>query len=154
MRRLASLLSAALLSGATLWTAGLDAETPTIAVVANKESRVASLSRDELRQIFQTKTTRLPDGTRSDPVNLPQGNEVRTSFDRAVLGMDPNQVARYWVDRKIRGGNGPPKRLPSSLLVVKHVARTPGGLGYVPASAVTSEVTVVARVNGGQVTAP
>ena len=64
----------------------------------------SSLSRDQLKSIFQTRTTRLPTGEKAAPVNLPQGGSLRVGFDQAVLGLGPDQVARYWVDRKIRGG--------------------------------------------------
>jgi ABC-type phosphate transport system substrate-binding protein len=125
-----------------------------IVVIANKAVGVAKISRDELRPIFQTKKNTWPDGTPARPINLPDTNILRRAFDSAVLGLDPDRVARYWIDRKIRGGDRPPPTASSSALIVKLVSKTPGGLGYVEASAVDSSVKVVAKVADGQVVAP
>ena len=125
-----------------------------IVVIANKAVNLAKISRDELRPIFQTKKDTWPDGTPARPINLPDINPVRRAFDSAVLGLEPDRVARYWIDRKIRGGERPPPTASSSSLVVKLVSKTPGGLGYVEASAVDASVKVVAKIVDGQVVAP
>jgi ABC-type phosphate transport system substrate-binding protein len=125
-----------------------------IAVIANKGVAISSISRNELRPIFQTKKDTWPDGSTAHPMNLPETSPIRHAFDAAVLGLDPDRVARYWIDRKIRGGDRPPPVVSSSALVVKLVSKTPGGLGYVEASAVDGSVKVVAKVVDGQVVAP
>ncbi len=124
-----------------------------IAVIVNKDSSVQSLTEAQLRALFQTTKTSFAGG-RALPLNLPRGNSARTGFDAAVLGLDPDRVARYWVDRKIRGGNPPPKKLAKPELVVKVVAAKNGAIGYVNSSVNTERVKVVAYVRGGQVLAP
>lgn len=125
-----------------------------IAVIANKAVAVSNISRSELRPIFQTKKDTWPDGSAAHPMNLPESSPIRQAFDAAVLGLDPDRAARYWIDRKIRGGDRPPPVVSSSALVVKLVSKTAGGLGYVEASAVDGSVKVVAKVVDGQVVAP
>lgn len=125
-----------------------------IVVIANKGVSVKSITRDDLRPIFQTKKDTWPDGTPAKPFNLPDSNAVRQGFDAAVLGLDPDRVARYWIDRKIRGGERPPQTAPSSGVLVKVIAKTPGAVGYVEVSAVDASVKVVAKVVEGQVVAP
>jgi len=124
-----------------------------IAIVANKDLGVSSLSQSDLRPLFQTTKTSWSGG-KALPLNLPTGDSTRRGFDAAVLGLDPDRVARYWVDRKIRGGNPPPKALPKASLVLKVVSAKKGAIGYVPASAVNSSVKVVARIRGGRVVSP
>lgn len=125
-----------------------------IVVIANKSVSATKISRDDLRPIFQTKKDTWPDGTPAKPFNLPEKNTVRQGFDAAVLGLDPDRVARYWIDRKIRGGERPPQTAPSSAVMVKVISKTEGGVGYVEASAVDSSVKVVAKLVDGQVVAP
>lgn len=121
-----------------------------ISVIVHKRSRVATVDRDELRQIFQThKTAWSATGDRAIPINLPDKHPVRHEFDRAVLGLDPDRVARYWVDRKIRGDARPPRTAPSPAAVVRAVATNPDLVGYVPASEVGDEVKVVAKIIDG-----
>ncbi|HET8935242.1 MAG TPA: hypothetical protein VFN67_17460 [Polyangiales bacterium] len=125
-----------------------------IVVIANKSVTATKVTRDDLRPIFQTKKDTWPDGTPAKPFNLPDANKIRQGFDAAVLGLDPDRVARYWIDRKIRGGERPPQNAPSSAVMVKVIGKTIGGVGYVEASAVDASVKVIAKVVDGQVVAP
>lgn len=125
-----------------------------IVIIANKGVRVTEIARNELRPIFQTKKDTWPDGTPARPFNLPEGNAFRQGFDAAVLGLDPDRVTRYWIDRKIRGGERPPQTAPSSAVVLKIVSKTAGALGYVEATAVDASVKVVAKIVNGEVVAP
>jgi ABC-type phosphate transport system substrate-binding protein len=143
-----------LLLGLALSPRPSNAGTEDLVVIANKAGTPASASRDDLRPIFQTKTSSWPDGSSVRPFNLPDGSPQRVEFDQAVLGLDADRAARYWIDRKIRGGERPPTTAPSPALMLRLVAATPGGVGYVPASAVNDTVKIVARVRGGQVVRP
>ena len=126
----------------------------TLVVIANKAVSATVLTRDELRPIFQTKKTTWPDGTPVRPFNLPDANATRQGFDAAVLGLDPDRVARYWIDRKIRGGERPPTIVSSSALMVKAVAKAAGAIGYAENSAVDASVKVIAKIIDGQVVKP
>lgn len=129
--------------------------TPDVILVIANKSVTASVTRDVLRPIFQTKTTSWPDGSDARPFNLPDTDPARHGFDAAVLGLDPDRVARYWVDRKIRGGERPPKTAPSGAVMLKVVSKTPGAVGYIDGSvAVDASVKVVAKIIGGEVTKP
>lgn len=125
-----------------------------IVIIANKAVSATKISRDDLRPIFQTKKDTWPDGTPARPFNLPDANTARHGFDAAVLGLDPDRVARYWIDRKIRGGARPPQTTVSSALMLKLVSKTAGAVGYVEAADVDASVKVIARVVNGQVVAP
>jgi hypothetical protein len=122
-------------------------------VIVHPEVGSENLSRGDLRPIFQT--TKISwGGVKMTPLNLPSVDSSRKGFDAAVLGLDPDRVARYWIDRKIRGGNPPPKSLPNPAVVTKIVATKKGAIGYVPAGTETKGVKVVARVRAGDVLSP
>lgn len=126
-----------------------------ILVIVHKDVAAQSLSRDELRPIFQTKKNTWPDGSALRAFNLPDNESVRHGFDAAVLGLDPDRVTRYWIDRKIRGGDRPPTIAPSHALMVKVVGKTPGAIGYVDSkAALDANVKVVAKIVNGQVRTP
>jgi ABC-type phosphate transport system substrate-binding protein len=153
MRRGARYLAAAYLALAT--SAGVTRAAPDeVVVVVNKANPTASINRDELRPIFQTTKTQWPGGKRIAPFNLPEDDAVRQQFDAAVLRLDPERVARYWVDRKIRGGERPPVKLQSPGAVLRAVAANEGGIGYVKSSEASPSVRIIARVRGGEVVAP
>jgi hypothetical protein len=92
--------------------------------------------------MFTTRKQSWDGGKRIVPFNFPPKHAVRVAFDRSVLEMDPDDVARYWIDRRIRGGNAPPKQVSSAQLIVRLVEKLDGAIGYVPKSAVSSGVRV------------
>jgi hypothetical protein len=58
--------------------------------------------------------------------------------------MTPDDVGRFWIDRKIRGQSGAPRALPSPLHVAKVVAKFPGAIGYLAVDQLTPDVQPVA----------
>jgi ABC-type phosphate transport system substrate-binding protein len=126
-----------------------------IVVIVNPQNPIQSIEAGDLRPIFQTtKTSWGNSAGDAMPLNLADDNPLRQEFDKAVLGLDPDRVARYWQDRKIRGGARPPVRVSSTGLVLKGVAAKPGAVGYVKASEVNATVKVVARVADGKLRGP
>jgi hypothetical protein len=101
-------------------------------IVVVHPSVTEAISMADLGAIFTTRRQSWTGGKRIVPFNFPAKHEVRVAFDQAVLGMDPDAVARYWIDRKIRGGNPPPKQITTAQLVVRLVEKLDGAIGYVP----------------------
>jgi ABC-type phosphate transport system substrate-binding protein len=152
MNRLLLMLGLSLLGTTT--GPDLRADSDDLVVIVNKANPMRAVDRDGLRPIFQTTQTRWPNGKAAAPINLPEESSPRKSFDAAVLGLDPEGVARYWTDRKIRGGERPPRKLSTPGAVLRAVGEDEGGVGYVSPSDVNGSVKIIARVRNGQVTAP
>lgn len=108
-----------------------------IAVVMSSNSRQRSLSSDKLRRIFLALPTDDEDGDRFVPINLAQSSSVRERFDRNVLSMSPPEVARYWIDQRLRG-NKPPRSASSVDICRRAVQELPGAISYLPLSQVGS----------------
>jgi len=113
-----------------------------LVVIVAKGSKVTGLSRAELRRAFSGDAV-VVDGDRLVPFNYTPGSPERVAFDRAILGLSPEEVGRFWVDRKIRGESQPPRALANASLVIRIVARFPGAIGYIPADQVTDDVVAV-----------
>ena len=124
-----------------------------IAVIAHP-SVADTLDADTLTSIFTVRTRRWSNGDRVIPFNLRAGHPLRTRFDRTVNHMSPDEVASFWIDRRIRGGGRPPREVRSPQLVLRVVATLEGSIGYVPRHLVTSNVRVVAIVRGDSVVIP
>ena len=125
-----------------------------LAVVVNPSIGVSKLSDEELEAIFLT-NRRYWSGTRSIiPFNLPPHSDERVHFDQVVLRMDPDAVARFWLDRRVRSGSPPPRQAPDPMMVARLVAKLEGAIGYVPESLVAHDVQVVARIRNGKVLPP
>lgn len=150
MKSLAKLLAVSL----ALWVGPAVGSGDDICVIVHKSNAVEKLSASDLRPIFQTTKTAWPDGSKIAAFTLPEDDATRKGFDAAVLGLDPDRVARYWVDRKIRGGNPPPRSVPSGAAMAKVIGSKSDAIGFVPGKDVNGNVKVVAKVRGGQVVAP
>jgi hypothetical protein len=106
-----------------------------IALVMSSNSRHRGLTSDKLRRIFLALPTDDDEGNRFVPINLSQSSSVRERFDRSVLGMDPSEAARYWVDQRLRG-NKPPRSASSLDVCRRAVQELRGAISYLPLSQV------------------
>jgi hypothetical protein len=113
-----------------------------LAVIVAPNSKLTNISRDDLRRVFQSERLTDPDGNRLIALNHPPKTVDRVGFDQAVLGMDAEAVGRFWIDRKIRGGSGPPRTV-ESLATLRRVVE----IGYIRLAQLTNEVRVI-RVDG------
>lgn len=120
---------------------GAEAGDPLV-VIVNKSNR-DDPTRVDLAAVFTTRKQTWSNGERTVPFNFPAKHPVRVRFDELALNMSADEVASYWIDRKIRGGNPPPKQVSNGRLIVRVVAKLPGAVGYVPRSLVDDSVRVV-----------
>jgi ABC-type phosphate transport system substrate-binding protein len=114
-----------------------------LVVVTQKNSGLDNLALRELKRLYQSEQVNGPDGNPLIPLNRPLGSPARVAFDKLVLKMDPDDVGRYWVDRKIRGQTGAPKTVPSLELLRQAVASIAGTLTFLSAAEVTADLKVV-----------
>jgi hypothetical protein len=118
-----------------------------LAIVVAANSPLSDLALHELRRLYMGDTVTDSDGRKVVPLSQAPRSPARVGFDQTVLNMSPEEVTRYWIDRKLRGQTGPPKSVDSAELLQRVVARLPGALGYVRSTEVRAEVKVV-RIDG------
>lgn len=153
--RTARLLVVAVFCALAAFGGGARADDPELAVVVHPSVSVRALSTAELEAIFTSAMLRWPDGKTIIAFHYAPEDPVRRVFDRVVLRMGSEEIGRFWIDQRIRGGAAPPRRAPSPRLAARVVARLAGSIAYVPVADVgTENVRVVARVRGGVVVPP
>lgn len=126
-----------------LLAGGARADGVKLVVVVAKGSGVTNLSRSDLRRCFLSEPVSAG-GKQLVPFNASPNSRERTAFDRAVLGMSPDEVGRFWIDRKVRGQSAAPRSLPSNAHIAKVAAKFPGAISYLPVDALTADVQAVA----------
>ena len=117
-----------------------------LVVVVAKGSSLTSISRDDLKRCFLGEPVS-SGGKPLVPFNAATGTPERSGFDKAVLGLSPDEVGRLWVDRRVRGQGGAPRSLPSAAHIAKVAAKFPGAIAYLPADQLTSDIQAV-QVDG------
>jgi hypothetical protein len=125
-----------LLGGAVLGLVGAAAPqrawpAQALTLITGATSSVSDLSRGELKRLFLGDPVVVA-GQRLTAFNLPASTAERQLFEKLVLGMTPDQVAKYWIDRRIRGQSGAPKTAPSPEVLLKVAANFPGAIAYLP----------------------
>jgi hypothetical protein len=120
-----------------------DAVESGLVLVVAKSSPIAGVTKAELNRIFSGDSIRI-EGQTVVPFALAASLPERHAFDQIVLGLGPDEVNKYWIDRRIRGQGNPPKSAPSPEIMAKVVASFAGAMGYVPVSALTSALKPVA----------
>jgi len=120
------------------------AEPPRLALVVARDSALQQLSRFELKKLYLGAHIVDPSGERIVPFNQAAMAPDRVAFEAKVLGMSPDEVASYWIDRKIRGQSGAPKAVGSPDLVQKVVSKVDHSIAYVRLDQVRPEVRVIA----------
>ncbi|HKP57557.1 MAG TPA: hypothetical protein VJV78_12590 [Polyangiales bacterium] len=156
MRSLSALLVALTLALGFVWVGESYATSEeALLVIVHAQSPVAQVSGYEVEALFTRGQTRWDDGTAVYPFSLPANSPPREQFDRAVLHLNPDQVGRFWLDRRIRGMGMPPKQVPTPTMMLQIVANLPGAIGYLPVvHGKLPGVKVVARIVQGKVVAP
>lgn len=138
--------SAALLAPALGAERALAATYVVVPIVAGS-SPMLDISLGTLRRVFRSEHVTDSDGARLVGFNHPSGSRARELFDRVVLGMEPDQVARFWVDQRIRGGARPPRTVASVTLLLEVINRYPGAVGYLALADLDASVRAL-TVNG------
>jgi hypothetical protein len=118
-----------------------------LAVIVAPGSKLTNISLADLRRVFTSERVTDPDGNKLIALNHPPKTPDRVGFDKVVLGMDADGVGRFWIDRKIRGGNGPPRTVESLATLRRVVEKLPGALGYLRPGQLSNEVRAI-RVDG------
>ncbi len=113
-----------------------------LVVVVGAQSALHDISRRALRRAYLGEVTE-DHGTRLVPLNQPLGATARVAFDRALLGLEPDAIARFWIDQRIRGQGSAPRAIPTVPLLLRVLAQLPGGLSYLRRSDLPTNSTAV-----------
>jgi len=125
-----------------------------LCVITNPRVESGFLDELELEAIFTTVRRYWSGSQAIVPFNLVPRSDERVLFDRVVLRMNPDEVGRFWLDRRVRSGPPPPRQAPDASTAARLVGRLEGAISYVPAPLVQSDVRVVARIRDGKVVRP
>jgi ABC-type phosphate transport system substrate-binding protein len=112
-------------------------------IVVNKENKLASLSTDDLTRIFLGKKTLWDSGTRIVPAMPEEESTPGEAFLSGTLKKSVSQFRAYWKRLLFSGGGAVPKVFRTSGQILDFVARQPGAIGVVEASAVDDRVRVL-----------
>ncbi|RZJ13147.1 MAG: phosphate ABC transporter substrate-binding protein [Rubrivivax sp.] len=113
-------------------------------VLVVNSANTADISDEAAAKIFLRQVKTFPDGSPATPVNQKE-SPVTEAFRTQVLKKNASQLKAYWAQQVFTGGGKPPSELDGDDAVLKYVAETPGGVGYVESGKTRSGVRVIKR---------
>ena len=111
-------------------------------VILSAKNPISKLTKEQVSQIFLGQAKTFYNGGQAEPLDLPEGIDIRNAFYQKTLNKPSAQMKAFWSKMEFSGSGHAPKAL-SAAEVVKMVASNPKYIGYVEASSVTPEVKVV-----------
>lgn len=118
-----------------------------LAIVVARNSPIERISPFELKRLYLGSNLQAPSGERILAFHQGENAPERVVFERHVLGMESEELARYWIDRKIRGEGGAPRAVASVELLQRVVSRLPCAVSYLRSDQVGTELRVL-RMDG------
>lgn len=112
-------------------------------VIVSKENKIDSLSTDDLNRIFLGKKTLWDSGTRIVPAMPEEESPTGEVFLSGTLKKSVSQFRAYWKRLLFSGGGAVPKVFRNSSQLVDFVARQPGAIAVIEATAVDDRVKVL-----------
>jgi hypothetical protein len=140
LRVLGALLLLLLLTFATGSSRSAGAAGQPLVVIVNATVSMTDISTGLLRRAFLGEAAEYASGKRLVPINQPFDTPARSQFDKAILGLSPAEVGRFWVDRRIRDQSPQPKSVPSPELALRVVMSVPGAISYVTPAMLNEKV--------------
>jgi ABC-type phosphate transport system substrate-binding protein len=122
---------------------GAGAVSADVVAVVSSKSPIATLSKNQVMDIFLGKRTSFPDGTSAVPIDQTEGSVVRDEFYSRMAGMSPPQVKAFWSKIIFTGRGQPPKTVATSLEAKQLLVGNPNAISYIDQSLVDSSVRVV-----------
>jgi hypothetical protein len=111
------------------------------AVITSKQSKIDTVSTKQIKDIFLMKKHFL-NGVTIVPVNMPSSVKIRSDFEKKVLHVNRNKLNHHCIRLHFQGIRPPivQSSTESMKLFVKNVD---GAIGYIPASALDSDLKVL-----------
>lgn len=131
------------LSVCYLLPSSLAAET---VVVHHRSQNSDDLSAGALLRIYAMKKKNWSDGTPITVYTLPKNHATHQEFVTQYLKIQPHQLNRLWHKLVFSGTGVKPEVVVSYDEMLEKVSSTPGAIGYIDDSEVTTDLTALVKV--------
>jgi ABC-type phosphate transport system substrate-binding protein len=116
-----------------------------VAIIVNTGNS-SQISDNDIKRMFLGKNKKFANGESVKAINLKSGNEIRSDFEKKVLGKSSSQVKAYWSKLIFSGKAKPLKEFASDSEVISWVSSTPNAIAYIDASKVDDSVKVIKKL--------
>ncbi len=122
---------------------GDDAGPVEYAVIVNASNTFAddASAKSVIKQLFLKDREEWPNKAKdpSKPFGRAAGSPESKAFLAEVLGMTEAELAKHWISLKQKTGQTPPREVAADGMLIRFVAKFPGGFGVVKADAAQAD---------------
>ena len=114
-----------------------------LVVIANPNSGIEKLSKDELVNLYMGRYRKLPSGVTALPIDLggPAGEKAR--FYAMLVGKELPEINSYWARLMFSGQGSPPLQVNNMDEVLDIVGSSKGPIGYIDRNKLDKRVKLV-----------
>lgn len=114
-----------------------------LVVVVAAKNPLASLSEDQVANIFLGRSSFSMSGEDAVPIDLADDSPARAEFYRQVAGKSGAQLKAYWSKLIFTGRAQPPREVADAAALKKLLESKPAAIGYLDKNDVDASVKVV-----------
>ena len=120
----------------------VEAATPNLVVIANKGVKDATLSQNDIQDIYLGKKTKWSDNSEIKPAQLKEG-ELQDAFLKDLVKRSKRLYQNHWNKMVFTGQGFPPKTFKTQKELLEYVAETEGAIAYVTKGQETTNVKLL-----------
>lgn len=114
-----------------------------LVVVANPDSGIEKLTRDELVNIYLGRFRQLASGQVAEPIDAANDSPLRAEFYQQLVDRSLAEINAYWARLVFSGKTRPPQSSADVEASLRRVSMRPTALAYVPRETADKRVRIV-----------
>lgn len=114
-----------------------------LAVVANPNSGIEKLSKDEVINIYMGRTRKLPNGLTGMPIDLSNTHHEKMQFYSLLVGKELAEINSYWARLRFSGLGQPPLQVNSMEDAINLVSENKGAIAYIDSKKIDKRVKLI-----------
>lgn len=112
-------------------------------VIANPNSGVEKMSKDEVINVYMGRNRKLSSGVTAQPLDLENPLTEKANFYSTMVNKELSEISSYWARLMFSGQGSPPRQVASAEQAVELVGRLKGAIAYVDRKKIDKRVRVV-----------
>ena len=114
-----------------------------IVVIANPQSGIEKLSKDEVINLYMGRNRKLASGITAMPIDLTAANAEKAKFYSIMVNKNLPEINSYWARLMFSGQGSPPVQAESHDEVLDIVSSNKGAIGYVDRKKLDKRVKLI-----------
>lgn len=101
-----------------------------VVVVVSAQNSVATLTHNQLADLYLGRVSRFPNGQPATPLDQPEHSSAYTTFYRKYLNQTPAKIKMHWAGLVFTGRGQPPRSVADSKAMADYVSAHKSAIGY------------------------